>query len=48
MPAGLTRRQPMFREIFEEGIIFRASGNVTIFTQSAPPTVLLRWQPNNN
>jgi transposase-like protein/IS1 family transposase len=34
MQAGLTRRQLMFREIFEEDIIFRASGNVTIFTHS--------------
>jgi hypothetical protein len=34
MQAGLTRRHLMFREIFEEDIIFRASGNVTIFTHS--------------
>ena len=35
MQAGLTRRQLMFREIFEAGIVFRVSRNVTVtFTYS--------------
>jgi hypothetical protein len=39
MQAGLTRRQLMFREIFEAGIAFLASKNVLFVLFESAPSV---------